>query len=1612
MVYLSSNSTSYCEGYWDVDDLTICGRQLIEVLILIPLALSFLSVTSNWVFVRSTKDRSESKDDPEQQSLLKSASPGYASIANATPTPNLSFIHETKAEGVINVVYRDTPEKIKLVLEQVFLLLQTALTLHSLSFIDTDSQSAYWFAKYVNLAFWSYLSVVTLIRLLNVSKGLAPERLDLWAHCVSLYTIQWLNSAMLFRSALLYHTGSSSVRNYFIAQFAINTILELIISTEKLSDKPALVFVQEDTIPSTEPTSSLLQIVSFAWIDTMVFKARSKTIELTDVLGLRLEDCSLVLISAFRQVDPSKSIIFRFAVMFKWDLLLQSFYTCCESILTVIPSLALKNILEYVRSPETASLSLAWFWIVAPFVSDILQCILSLRGEHQGRRVSARMRSILTGEIYAKALKRKLSAAEKKDELTKEEEEIGDSEEDSSTARDIGGIINLMAVDTSKSSEIGGNLNAVTRTVIMTTTAIYLLFHLLGWSSVVGLLALLATMPITYKISSLFAKTQEKLLAITDKRVQKLNETLQNIRVVKYFSWEDRFSDIILKIRKDELKALLRLDIIWCFSDFTWSVTPSVVSFATFYWYNYVQGNQLTTPVAFTALSLLNLLRGPIEHLAHLASVVIQSKVSLDRIGSFLNESETSKYEQLSVPRGPDSPLVGFENATFYWSKNSESEFALRDLNISFKTGKLNVIIGPTGSGKTSLLLALLGEMDLDKGKVFLPGITSKEDLIPNPLTGLTESVAYCAQSAWLLNATIKENILFGSHYNEERFKAVIHDCGLTRDLEIFDDAEETEIGEKGITISGGQKQRISLARAIYSSASYLLLDDCLSAVDSHTAVHIYEHCIKGSLMKNRTCLLVSHNVSLTVQEAENVILMENGRVKAQGDIDELNGKGLLGEGFMKSITQSRNVSSSNLEDEAAKAIEHVDENLEEIKEQKPRSKLVKDETKAEGAVKLSVYYSYFKNFGTIPFYIVLAFAFAAVQVANIGQSYWLRYWAGKEDHESPAAVLAALVPATYTDGDKLKSSLTAFVHNLIWGTPVITTAFESVGANLDGHGPMYYLGIYAFIGFLYAGLLAFRYFLCLLGGLRMSKSTFSKLLDNILHAKLRFFDQTPIGRIMNRFSKDIEAIDQGIIPSADEFLHCVIACAVVLIMICLITPAFLVIAAILIVVYTIIGTLFVTLSRDLKRIESVTKSPIHQQFSETLAGMITIRAYGDQRRFLRQNLEQIDTNNRPLLYIWICNMWLGFRAHMIGATITFFASVFTILNAANLDAGLAGISLSLAATFRLSSVYLVECHSHVEMEMNGVERVQEYVDGVDKEPPMELPQDPVNSWPSKGEIDVRNISIKYAPDLPRVIDGVSFHVNSGEKVGVVGRTGAGKSTIITSFFRFVDLDSGSITIDGLDISKLGLKTLRKGLSIIPQDPTLFTGTIRSNLDMFDEYSNLQMYESLRRVNLISNDDYQQAVENNGGRVEDSAAATDENVNRFLNLDSEVTEGGENLSQGERQLLCLARSILKTPKILMLDEATASIDYASDAKIQTTIREEFSASTILTIAHRLKTIIDYDKILLLDHGKVKEFEHPYNLITNSKTEFHKMCQDTGEYEELVNLARQAYKKSR
>ncbi|KZF19169.1 hypothetical protein L228DRAFT_286031 [Xylona heveae TC161] len=1533
-------------------------------------------------------------------------------------------------------------------------------------------------AAITGLATWGYIFAIAFTRLL-LSSWKKYTFHKLWYHTALLYVFQWAFTLLLFRSAII-HPRSKLAQRLVIGDFILATLLAIIALTTRKGNKAVALEREENLEPSHETRASALSLATFSWVDAIVYTGYRKSLELSDVWNLTAKDKAARVLAEYRQVQKTNALAFHLLRYFGKGLIYQALLAAASGFLMFVPTLLLRAILQYVENPGDTPANAAWFYVILLFVSGCCSALADGQALWIGRKICIRLRAIIVGEIYAKALRRKAAAGtdtvlghkpedeenakpglmkramtfvmkkKKKPDMKADQQQSSAAKVQADSQANVGTIINLMAVDSFKVSEISAYLHFLwASTPIQVVVAVTLLYRIMGYSSIAGIVTMVCLLPINIVVAKQFTKVQKAIMAATDARIHTTNEVLQNIRIIKFFAWEERFSSIVDESRAKELKTLRQRYVLWSVAATIWSGAPVLITFLSFLFYTMVEKRDLIPSVAFTALSLFSLLRIPLDQLADMLAHVQEAKVSVDRVEEFLKEEETGKYVQLQHNKLDENgqPVIGFDHATFSWGSksalvdNTSKAFRLIDLDIKFHVDQLSVITGPTGAGKSSLLMALLGEMTLVNGHVYLPGGHSRENLHPDPETGLIESVAYCAQQPWLANDTIKQNILFASPWDEQRYKAVLSACSLERDLKILDAGDETLVGEKGITLSGGQKQRISLARALYSTSRHVILDDCLSAVDSHTAKWIFDNCIMGPLMYNRTCIMVTHNVALCVPQAHHVVVMDNGKVTAQGAPQEIISSGILGEEMAKSTPASQSTSQApsrvasevgplgKLDEANGKANGHQSnggtaEAVDSTKDKKDPSADPHSEQKAVGRVSWGVVQVYLGSMGSW-FYWGAAFVlFATQSVSSLANNIWIRQWANQYHYSQSNIIGAAAVTISdkgqYVPARSISSIGSCIVRgSCAWDIPLFSkkpSEIFQVSAIQDVNVP-YYLGVYALLGIIFMFLTFSKEIMLFSGSLTASRKIHARLIESVTRAKLRFFDSTPLGQIMNRFSKDIESVDQEVMPVAVGVVHCIASVVIIVILISVITPGFLIAGVFISVIYFVIGRLYINSSTDLKRLESVQRSPLFQHFGETLTGMITIRAYGDERRFARDNLHRINTHNRPFIYLWATNRWLAFRVDITGALVSFFAGVFVILSIGKIDPGAAGLSLTYAITFTENVLWLVRLYAANEQNMNSVERIKEYLD-VEQEAPAVIPDArPAANWPADGAVQFINYTTRYRPDFDPVLQNVSFKVLPGEKVGIVGRTGAGKSSLALALFRGLEAEEGKIIVDEVDIGLIGLKDLRQSINIVPQDPTLFTGTIRSNLDPFELFTDEEIFTALRRVHLISSPNPGSDSTTRPSTPDPTSSTADlsnsngndsqhENKNPFHDLNSPVAESGSNLSQGQRQLLCLARALLKSPKVLLMDEATASIDYATDAKIQRTIRE--IKGTIITIAHRLQTIIDYDKVLVLDKGRVIEYDDPWSLVSREDTVFRDMCSMSGDLALLLELAKKAH----
>ena len=854
-------------------------------------------------------------------------------------------------------------------------------------------------AAVVGLAVWLYVLLLASLRLfLGNTQWRVPR---LWNHTATIYSCQWLFNLVVFRSVLV-HPSSGTTQVLIIVEFALTSVLFGMAITTRKGNKTILLEWEDGIPPSRENLASLFSHYTFSWVDPIVWEGHKKPMEMEDVWNVLPRDKTAAVLSRYRQVKKTTSLAVHLLKHFKGLLLLQAAWAGLTGFLTFAPPLLLKAILEYVEDPSQTPRNVLWLYVILLPLVNAIKSVADGQALWIGRKICINIRAILVGEIYAKALRRKaavgkdvdLGAAKKGDKNgllqrlkrmvgmgksdqqkqgTEATEAGADDKKDADEQVNIGTIINLMSVDSFKTSDMTAYIHfLVAAAPTQLIAAVYLLWLVMGTSAIPGLVVMVLLLPLNIAFGKAFNSTQKAIMAATDKRIHTTNEVLQNIRIVKYFAWEERFGKIVDEKRNVELKALRVRYIVWAIASGVWNAVPILITFFSFLMYTVVEKKPLYPSIAFTAMSLFQLLRYPLDQLGDMIAHVQEAKVSVDRIEAFLSEEETGKFEQLGLDNIDESGnrVIGFREATFIWggkdvvAADGSMNFRLLDLNVDFAIGKLNVISGPTGSGKTSMLMALLGEMTAIKGKVYLPGGRSREDVRPDPESGLAETCAYVAQQAWLVNASIKENILFSAPFDEQRYKDVIVSCALERDLEILDNGDETLVGEKGITLSGGQKQRISLARAVYSNSKHLLLDDCLSAVDSHTAQWIFNNCIRGPLMRGRTCILVSHNIPLCVPHADHVVVMNNGRVTSQGTATEVIASGQLGEDVQKSGPGSATVSripsrvpSSVGEESGETLVDDGADNLTQPKDdvKKAKKQDAMEESRATGAVKWPV---------------------------------------------------------------------------------------------------------------------------------------------------------------------------------------------------------------------------------------------------------------------------------------------------------------------------------------------------------------------------------------------------------------------------------------------------------------------------------------------------------------------------------------------------------------------------------------------------------------------------------------------------------------------------------
>ncbi|EMP33026.1 Multidrug resistance-associated protein 1 [Chelonia mydas] len=1075
-------------------------------------------------------------------------------------------------------------------------------------------------------------------------------------------------------------------------------------------------------------------------------------------------------------------------------------------------------------------------YAIALLVVVVLQTLVHQLYQRFNMLTSVKIKTAAVGLIYRKALSLANSSRRK---------------------YTTGDIVNLMSADAQQLMELTVNLNLLWSAPFQILMAIVFLWQELGPSVLAGVAVLVLVIPINAFVAA----------------------KVKRLRILKLYAWEPSYQKKVVEIREHEIDVLKSSGYLTTFSMLTLTCIPFMVSLATFGVYFLLdQENVLTATKVFTSISLFNILRLPLFDLPTVISAVAQTKVSLGRLEDFLYSEDLDPQDINTNYSG--NHAVGFIGASFRWEKTGPS--ILNNLNMKIPEGSLVAVVGQVGSGKSSLLSAILGEMNKFEGTVQRKG-----------------SVAYVSQQAWMQNSILQENILFGSDLNRPYYERVLEACALLPDLDQLPNRDQTEIGERGVNISVGQKQRVSLARAVYSNADLYLLDDPLSAVDVHVGKHLFEKLIGPSgLLKNKTRILVTHNLTLLPQ-TDVIIVMEDGRIAHMGTYQEL----LSERANFAELLQV--FSAENKSEETPQMKIHCF--LFKINSVYVFFLMFNFIFMIKMHLKLmsmSVILKYLQAFGWLWVWLTLA-AYLGQNAVAIGKKLWLSTWSAEEEKNKDL-----------TEWKHLRNNK---------------------------------LGIYGLLGFIQGLLVCYGAYVLTRGSLCASRTLHNHMLANVLHLPLQYFETNPVGQIINRFTKDMFIIDLRFHYYLRTWLNCTLDVIGTILVIMSASPLFILVVIPLGYLYFIIQRYYIASSRQIRRLAGASHSPVISHFSETLLGLSTIRAFGHQERFIRQNKEVVNENLVCFYNNVISNRWLAVRLEFLGNLMVFFAALFAVLAGNTVNSSTVGLSISYALNITQSLNFWVRKACEIETNGVSIERVCEY-EKMDKEAPWIMSKRPPMGWPSKGIIEFINYQARYRTGLDLALQDVSFRTHSKEKVGIVGRTGAGKSTLTNCLFRIIERDGGKIIIDGIDISTIGLHDLRGNLNIIPQDPVLFSGTLQSNLDPFGKYSDHELWEAVELCDLKN---FVQSL-----------------PKKLLH---EISEGGENLSVGQRQLVCLARALLRKTKILILDEATASVDMETDNLVQYTIRREFHNCTVLTVAHRLHTIMDSESC------KHKLLASPFNL---------------------------------
>ncbi|KAL1703735.1 hypothetical protein EV121DRAFT_260520 [Schizophyllum commune] len=1343
---------------------------------------------------------------------------------------------------------------------------------------------------------------------------------------------------------------------------------------------------QLETAP--EQTASILSLATFSYMDCVLWKAQKVAHMTKEDLppNADFDYAANLKKRAFPHLDKfsgakDRHIIWNLLRVFRVELATMTASMLFYGVMTFAAPLGIFNLLSYFETHGEGATMRPWFWIMWLFIGPSLMSLALNTFLYISTHNFAQADSMITQLLYEHALRIRMKAdsagssmpseAPKKapsaasSEAGEDEETVGDAssietrtvaaneepaketQKEDNGQHIVGMINNLVTTDLA-------NVTAARDFVLLfivpfqITITIAFLYVIIGWAAFVSFVTILAMMVVPGWIAKQIQVVQTERLKKADARIQLVSETMNVIRMIKLFGWEKTTLGKIDDRREEELTWLWRRRLL-NFGSRMFSFTSPLITMGTTYsCYTLFMGKELNASVVFSTMALLDRLQEYLYMTSLELTAAMSAKVSADRINDFLKNTELLDEYCAESKDAATLPLtvvdemeradkIGFRNAKFSWSSGdahrgtsspAKSGFTLSvEGEVTFKPGQVNLVVGPTGSGKTSLLMALLGEMH------FVPTVPDSWFSLPRE-----DGVAYAAQEAWVLNDTIKNNVIFGYTYDEDRYRRVIEACGLARDLELFGAGDQTEVGEKGLTLSGGQKARITLARAIYSPAKILLLDDILAALDVHTAKWIVEKCLRSELVKGRTVILVTHNIAMTRSVASYVVCLHvDGSVSSHGAPSDV-------------FAHEPELIKEELEKEHEKEVEEEKAEAAPAPAAAPAQEAGPAEPVSDGKLILAeevetghiswgafkLYLAGMSNEHPYIFFLFFLLGMGMVQTTVVSITWFLGHWASQYDTHDPSEVK-----------------------------------------------PLYYLGLYGLIVVAAVVMNCIVYICYTLAALKASRAIHTKLLESILGSTLRWLDITPTSRVIARCTQDIRSIDDGVQNQLYLFCESTVTMIAKLIAVVVMTPIFLLTGAIVFMIGGFCGQVYIKAQLSVKRELSNARAPVLAHFGTTISGLPSIRAYGVEERFKAESMHRLDGYIRPVRNMYNLNRWISVRVQNLGALLTASLAAYLVYIQGARSSSSTGFSLNMAVGLSELILNWVRIANELEVESNSLERIRGYLD-VEQEPKPTQQGKPPAYWPSSGELRVEKLCAKYSVDGPKVLKDLSFDIKSGQRVGVVGRTGSGKSSLTLSLLRCIPTE-GKIYYDGLETHAVNLDSLRSNITIIPQVPELLAGSLRENLDPAGEHDDAALNDALRSAGLF-------ALQSNmdEGRI---------------TLDSTITSGGSNLSVGQRQILALARALVRGSKVLILDEATSAIDYQTDNIIQESLRKNLPADvTLITVAHRLQTIMDSDKIMVLDAGRLVEFASPRELLGKRGGILKSLVDESGDKDKLYAMA--------